>query len=107
VATIDILDLTVLAQAPADVQAEESALNADYGRALMDVARKLGSVARVALAPGDDPTVVVNEIRAAAVANRLDVKIVEHGNAVYFYIHGPQPEDFVRQYNLRPPNAPE
>jgi acylphosphatase len=106
VARVDVVDITELANGPEWLRPRGSALEVDYRDIVLQLARKLGVAGRVVLSDNDDPVEVVNAIRSGGAADRLDVKVAQRGNLIYFYVHGPQPEVFIRQYELREPHAP-
>lgn len=105
-ATLDTVDMTELVTGPARANGRRSASMDDFEQAIRELGRKWGVAGRVTLAEGDDPIEIIYAIRAAGVVNRLDVKIARRENTIFFYTNGPQPEEFVRQYNMRTSNAP-
>ncbi len=102
--SVDIVNMAQMA-APPDVTAEGSALDADYPEALVQLRARVGVAARVALSDTDNPEEVESKIKWAALHGRDDVKIYRAGNLIFFYVIGPEPIEFLRQYALRDPAA--
>jgi hypothetical protein len=103
-AQLEIVDMAQMA-APPPTKAVESALNADYASEIINLAARVGVAARVALADGDNPDEIESKIKWAALHTHNDVKIYRTGNLIYFYVAGPEPKEFLRQYGLRGPAA--
>jgi hypothetical protein len=104
-AKVDIVDMRELASPPRDLDPSGSALDVDYRIVLLKLATKTGSAGRVILERGDTRAAVEAAIKTAAIADELDVKSTYLGNAVYFYVNGPQPDEFLRQFKLRDSHA--
>lgn len=100
-----IVDLAEMAHPPTRLLAAGSATDVDYREAVLDLSRRIGSAGRLVLAEGDDAEAVRDQLKGAGIETNLDVKTFQSGNCVYFYVNGPQPREFLRQYALRDPAA--
>jgi len=91
--------------APPPAGAAGSALDVDYRSTIVTLAERIGVAAKVPLAEGDNPEEVESKIKWAALDTHNDVKIYRTDSLIFFYVTGPEPKEFLRQYALRDPAA--
>lgn len=104
-ARFDVVDMGEIANPPTSLEARQSALDGDCPSMVRRLAARYGVAGRLVLNENDPADVVQDRLRAAGMTEDLDVKTVHLLNLVYFYVNGPQPDEFVRQFRKRDPAA--
>jgi hypothetical protein len=99
VTDIEIVDMTEMAAPPEPAAATDGeALSFDFGPAINSLSKVFDKAGRIQLADGEDAQPVHDRLKASALEQRLPISTYQTGSLIYFYVNGPQPDMFLKQY---------
>jgi len=97
-ARIEIVDMSEMADPPSDKRRDGDGTEPDLELAVIDIAKQFGKAGRLTLSEGESSGQWENRLKAAGLSENMPVITYAAGPFVYFYVNGPQPDAFLRQF---------